>query len=139
MGFFLLITTMKKNEFDPTEPLENSQHEKFCQEIFSGRNKTEAYANAGFKKNCQNAYRLSNREDVKKRLDFLNAIALDDLKISRKDQIIRFLRAYDCAMDDGKWSSAVQAASAINKMLGLDEAEKTESNLIITINGEKPY
>jgi len=49
-------------------PIKNARHERFAQELAKGVSASEAYVNAGYKKNDGNAVRLKGNEKVGARL-----------------------------------------------------------------------
>lgn len=49
--------------------LKNPRHERFAQEIASGKSATQAYAAAGFESHRQNAARLRSNDDIKARVE----------------------------------------------------------------------
>lgn len=71
-----MTETPSLNLFDPSLPLDNEQHERFCLELLAGKNQTRAYqltyrcdyATAG-----ANGCRLLKDARVKARLDWLKA------------------------------------------------------------------
>jgi len=52
-------------------PLKNIRHERFCLELAKGKSQSEAFEIAGYTPNEGNAYRLTQKEAVKKRLSEL--------------------------------------------------------------------
>jgi phage terminase small subunit len=57
--------------------LKNHRREKFCQFIHAGKSQRESYELAGFKASRKNAWSLRQAQDIKRRLDELNRIALE--------------------------------------------------------------
>ena len=55
------------------EPLDNDQHERFCQEYLKDLNKKQSAIRAGFSSTsaCQHGFVVFNRPEVKARIDFL--------------------------------------------------------------------
>lgn len=55
------------------EPLDNDQHERFCQEYLKDLNKKQSAIRAGFSPTsaCQHGFVVFNRPEVKARIDFL--------------------------------------------------------------------
>lgn len=49
-------------------PLRNGHQERFAQLVAEGRSVTDAYCEAGFRENRQNAHRLANEPDVRARI-----------------------------------------------------------------------
>ncbi|MFG1182135.1 terminase small subunit [Xanthobacter versatilis] len=49
-------------------PLRNGRRERFAQLVAEGRTAVEAYTEAGFRENRQNAHRLANDPDVRRRI-----------------------------------------------------------------------
>jgi phage terminase small subunit len=52
-------------------PLKNIRHERFCLELAKGKSQSEAYQIAGYTPNEGNAFRLTQKEVVKRRLEEL--------------------------------------------------------------------
>ncbi|MFG1381261.1 terminase small subunit [Xanthobacter versatilis] len=50
------------------DPLHNGRRERFAQLVAEGRSVTDAYCEAGFRENRQNAHRLANEPDVRARI-----------------------------------------------------------------------
>jgi phage terminase small subunit len=57
--------------------LKNHKHEQFCQAIHQGKSYGEAHKIAGFSGDRRSAWTMRRRSDVVRRLDELNALALD--------------------------------------------------------------
>jgi phage terminase small subunit len=57
--------------------LSNSKHERFAQEVASGKSLSEAYVIAGYAKNDGNAVRLKGNEKVKRRIEEILAVGAE--------------------------------------------------------------
>ena len=57
----------------PSEPLKNSRHERFVLALLEGQSVTAAYEIAGYKPDRKNAARLTQNDDIRRRLNHLKA------------------------------------------------------------------
>lgn len=62
-------------EHDGSQPLKKPQWEKFAQLVAGGMGYEDAYAKVGFKRDHANAKRLSEKPDVRTRIDWLQTQA----------------------------------------------------------------
>lgn len=65
--------TNKNDKFNPSKPLADKRHERFCQEFIVDHNKTRAAKDAGFspKTAASQASRLLKKVNIKKRVEYL--------------------------------------------------------------------
>ena len=75
--------------------LKNHRRELFCQFIHAGKSHRESYELAGFKASRKNAWSLRQAQDIKRRLDELNRIALE----RERAAIARAAEAYAVTTD----------------------------------------
>ncbi|RYL25100.1 terminase small subunit [Acinetobacter piscicola] len=73
------------------EPLDNDQHERFCQEYLKDLNKKQSAIRAGFSPTsaCQHGFVVFNRPEVKARIDFLKSERAKELHIEQVDVLAR--------------------------------------------------
>jgi phage terminase small subunit len=119
--------------------LDNHRHEKFAQEIFSGKNATEAYrAVYGEKKTAEVtsavAARLLGIARVHARLRELQAEAADKNQITVESMIKEFANAAKDAKTDKQHGAVVSALTAVAKLAGfwVDRAENLNGNYAIS-------
>jgi phage terminase small subunit len=119
--------------------LDNHRHEKFAQEIFSGKNATEAYrAVYGEKKTAEVtsavAARLLGIARVHARLRELQAETAEKNQITVESMIKEFANAAKDAKTDKQHGAVVSALTAVAKLAGLwvDRAENLNGNYAIS-------
>jgi len=74
-----------KTDFDPTRPLPNAKQERFCQLVLGGASVPDAFAQAGYKPEPKNAYRLFARSEIKARIEYLKSAAAKQLVVRVAD------------------------------------------------------
>jgi phage terminase small subunit len=119
--------------------LKNGKHEKFVQEVFSGKTATAAYqAVYGEKKServaCAAAARLLAFVSIAARLKELQAEAAAKHQITVESMIEDFAQDAKDAKADKQHGAAVSARTAIAKLAGLwvDRAENINGNYAIS-------
>lgn len=85
-----------------TGPLKNPKHETFCQLRAQGATQEAAYVEAGFKPNRQNAYKLSTKDYIVRRIAELTAPAL-------KKTMLTIEQLYQTFLDQGTYDPSVFA------------------------------
>jgi phage terminase small subunit len=90
--------------------LKNPRHEKFAQAVVEGKSAAEAYADAGFKPQRQNAARLMTNDDVVARIKELQAEGAERTLVSIESLTNELEEARRLAMADEKGASAAVAA-----------------------------
>lgn len=90
--------------------LKNPRHEKFAQAVVEGKSAAEAYADAGFKPQRQNAARLMSNDDVVARVKELQAEGAERTLVSIESLTNELEEARRLAMADEKGASAAVAA-----------------------------
>ena len=90
--------------------LKNPRHEKFAQAVVEGKSAAEAYADAGFKPQRQNAARLMTNDDVVARVKELQAEGAERTLVSIESLTNELEEARRLAMADEKGASAAVAA-----------------------------
>jgi len=104
--------------------LENARHERFAQEVASGRSQSDAYESAGFRSATPaatkaNASRLMSRPEVRERVAELQVAQGRQSEIKRGDMIDMLLADRARAHANRQIAAAVRAAELIGKMLGM--------------------
>ena len=119
--------------------LDNDRHEKFVQEVFSGKTATAAYqAVYGEKKServaCAAAARLLAFVSIAARLKELQAEAAAKRQLTVETMIERFAEAAKDAKNDKQHGAVVSALTAMAKLAGLwvDRAENINGNYAIS-------
>jgi phage terminase small subunit len=98
--------------------LENRRHELFAQGLFQGSSIVQAYADAGFVRNEQNASRLASSDKVKARVAELAARSVASVNLSKEWVIEQLIGVVQDARSQEKPDSA-GANKALN-LLGLE-------------------
>jgi hypothetical protein len=99
--------------------LDNVRHERFAQELATGRSATDSYEFAGFKRDDGHASRLAGQGRIQGRVHELKQEAARMADIRRQD-IIELLRAdHDLARERGQMAAAIRAAELLGKSIGM--------------------
>lgn len=99
--------------------LENTRHEKFALALALGKNKAEAYRDAGYKSNKSAAQRLSTNVNIIARVRELQAMAAARHGISLDEIIAELEQTRQMSMALGQCNAAVFASIGKAKLLGL--------------------
>ena len=105
--------------------LQNQRHESFAQALAQGKTADEAYAQAGYKPNRKNAWRLKTNEDIAARVAELGAKAADKAEWSAADRLLS-LKAIHDAQTSKDPRVAIAAIAEANKMQGSHAPAKSE-------------
>ncbi|RDE07724.1 hypothetical protein [Pelagibacterium lacus] len=117
--------------------LPNPRHESFAQALAKGKTADDAYAQAGYRPNRKNAWRLKTNEDIAARVAELGAKAAEKAEWSAADRLAALKRISDAAEAQDP-RVAVSAISEANKMQGSHApAKHTHSGTIGTIDPTK--
>ncbi len=110
--------------------LKNARHEKFAQELATGKTAAESYVLAGFKPSRKNASRLRANEDISARVAELQGIAARSAVITIESICRELDQANQIAMANGQASAMVSASTLRAKLAGLlkDRVEVTAVN-----------
>ena len=110
--------------------LQNQRHEKFAQELATGKSATEAYCLAGFKPSRQNAARLRTNDDINARVFELQQAAAKSCEISLESVCRELDEAIAVARAKGQAAPLVNAASLRAQLGGLlvEKVELTQSD-----------
>lgn len=107
-------------------PLDNHRHELFAQELAKGVGQTEAYVNAGYKRNPSAATRLADDVKVCERVRELAERGAIRAEITRAELLEMFRSVFINANRDEQYSAAVAAADKLARLAGEYAAEKRE-------------
>ena len=110
--------------------LQNQRHEKFAQELATGKSATEAYCLAGFKPSRQNAARLKTNDDINARVFELQQAAAKSCEISLESVCRELDQAIEVARAKGQAAPLVNAASLRARLGGLlvEKVELTQAD-----------
>jgi hypothetical protein len=116
-------------------PLENSRHERFCQELAKGKSGVDAYVAAGYnggKNALSGAARLLTNANIKARVDAIKAKAAEKCEITVADLVkeLEEARVLAAGAETVQSSAMVAATMGKAKLLGLvtDKAQVTGPN-----------
>jgi len=106
-------------------PLCNSRHEKFAQELATGRSAADAYERAGYKANYGNCIRLKGNERVAARVAELKSVGAAHAEVTIASLVRELDEARIEALRLGQASAAVAATMGKAKITGqiIDRAE----------------
>ena len=109
------------NKGDHSMPtLQNPRHERFAQELATGKTADAAYVLAGYRANRSNAARLSASRDIQKRVAEIQSLGAERAAITVETLIAEAEAARSKAMGEkGGAAAAVAAITAKAKLAGL--------------------
>lgn len=99
--------------------LRNARREAFARAVAAGASATDAYEQAGYKRDNGAACRLAQREDVAARIAELQAIAAEKAAVTIESIAAELEAARAKAMEKDQISAAVQASMGKAKLFGL--------------------
>ena len=100
-------------------PLKNVRHERFVQDLLEGKNATDTYEQAGFKRDDGNAARLKANPKVAERLAELQAEIAAETVVTVQGLINEMESARKTATDLKQLSAAIKAIEGKAKLSGL--------------------
>ena len=101
--------------------LQNPRHERFAQELATGKSADAAYVLAGYRTNRSNAARLSASRDIQKRVAEIQSLGAELAAITVEALIAEAESARSKAMGEkGGAAAAVAAITAKAKLAGLN-------------------
>jgi phage terminase small subunit len=101
-------------------PLQNPRHERFAQELATGKSADAAYVLAGYHENRSNAARLSAKQDIQRRVAEIQSLAAERAAITVETLIAEAEEARTKAMaEKGGAAAAIAAITAKAKLAGL--------------------
>ena len=100
--------------------LRNNRHERFAQELATGKTADAAYVLAGYQENRSNAARLNAAQDIQKRVAEIQSLGAERAAITVETLIAEAESARSKAMSEkGGAAAAVAAITAKAKLAGL--------------------
>jgi len=114
------VADAAKNRIDHVPTLRNPRHERFAQELATGKTADAAYGMAGYRENRSNAARLSANQNIQKRVAEIQAVGAELAAITVETLIAEAEAARSKAMvEKGGAAAAVAAITAKAKLAGL--------------------
>ena len=109
------------NKGDHSPPtVRNPRHERFAQELATGKSADAAYVLAGYRANRSNAARLNANQDIQRRVAEIQSLGAERAAITVETLIAEAEEARSKAMDEkGGAAAAVAAITAKAKLAGL--------------------
>ena len=100
--------------------LQNPRHERFAQELATGKSADAAYVVAGYRSNRSNAARLSANKDIQKRVAEIQSLGAELAAITIETLIAEAEAARSKAMGEkGGAAAAIAAVTTKAKLAGL--------------------
>src|SRR5690242_14103478 len=100
--------------------LRNPRHERFAQELATGKTADAAYVLAGYKENRSNAARLFADRDIQARLAEIQSVGAERAAITVESLIVEAEQARSKAMSEKGGANAAVAAVVVKaKLAGL--------------------
>ena len=100
--------------------LQNPRHERFAQELATGKSADAGYVSAGYRANRSNAARLSANQDIQRRVAEIQSVGAELAAITIETLIAEAEAARNKAMGErGGAAAAVAAITAKAKLAGL--------------------
>ena len=110
--------------------LKNQRRELFAQLLAGGKTATDAYEEAGYKRNDGNSSALAKKEEIKGRVTEINAerwsqeraaaaAAVERTAITRQSLVEKLEATRKAADEAGQYSAAVAATKEIGVLLGI--------------------
>ena len=116
----LSVPDAAKNWIVHVPTLRNPRHERFAQELATGKSADAAYVLAGYRANRSNAARLSGSRDIQKRVAEIQSLAAERAAITVETLIAEAEAARSKAMGEkGGAAAAVAAITAKVKLASL--------------------
>ena len=100
-------------------PLPNTRHEKYAQELATGKSASEAYSCAGYQRHRQNAARLRTNDDIRRRMIELQDAAARSTEITIESLLDEAEEARLLALANKHPSAMVSATMLKAKLSGL--------------------
>jgi hypothetical protein len=118
--------------------LENQRHEKFAQQLATGKSASEAYVLAGYRPSRKNASRLRTNEGVVARVAELQAVAVRSTAITIESICPELDEANAVAREKGQAAAMVSASTLRAKLAGLltDRVQVETSNGGMTLDDD---
>src|ERR1700722_8881943 len=119
-------------------PLRNTRHERFAQELATGKSADEAYRSAGYKPDRAHASRLAANGNIRGRVTELQHVAAAEVEITLESLIKEAAAIQELATKAGQYSAAISALIAKAKLAGLwiERGEQKYTNVNFTVSDE---
>ena len=115
--------------------LSNPKHERFAQELATGKSTTEAMKIAGLK-DPRNSTRLTKNDDIAARVRELQGQAAARTEITIASLTEMYLRQYEAADRAGQPGPAIRATDSLAKLHGFFIDRQQTSNVVYSISDE---
>ena len=120
MQALLTVADAAKNWIVHVPTLRNPRHERFAQELATGKTSDAAYVLAGYQENRSNAARLNARQNIQRRVAEIQSMGAKLAAITIETLIAEAESARSKAMSEkGGANAAVAAITAKAKLAGL--------------------
>ena len=121
-------------------PLRNTRHERFAQELATGKSADEAYQNAGYKPDRAHASRLAANGNIRARVTELQNAAADGAGVTLDGLIREAAGIQQSAFDARQYSAAIAALTAKAKLAGfwIDRGEHNNTNVNYAVSDQPP-
>jgi phage terminase small subunit len=114
--------------------LQNPRHERFAQELATGKSADAAYALVGYRANRSNAARLSANQDIERRVAEIQSVGAELAAITVETLIAEAEAARSKAMTEkGGAAAAIAAITAKAKLAVTDRSRTIDGRRAITI------
>jgi phage terminase small subunit len=119
-------------------PLRNTRHERFAQELATGKSADEAYRSAGYKPDRAHASRLAANGNIRGRVTELQHVAAAEVEITLESLIKEAAAIQELATKAGQYSAAISALIAKAKLAGrwIERGEQKNTNVNFTVSDE---
>lgn len=115
--------------------LSNARHERFAQNLAKGMTGDEAYQQAGYNPNRNNASRLKANENIQQRVRELQDVGAQRAEMTFEGHLRKLEELRDAAADSGQHSAAIQAEQLRGKANGY-YVERHEVEQHTTVSSE---
>jgi hypothetical protein len=120
--------------------LSNARHERFAQEIASGKTCLQAYESAGYKPDDGNASKLAARREIQVRIQEITGNGAARAEVTLAGLIAEAAGIQAAATRADQHSAAVAALTAKAKLAGLwiERGEHNNTNVNYAVSDEPP-
>ena len=120
------------------DPLLNSKHERFAQELAEGKSMNEAYEAAGYKPSRPRASRLATNGNIRGRMAELQNAAAVKAEMTLESLIEEAAVIQERATKAGQYSAAIGALVAKAKLAGrwMERAEQRNTNVNYVVSDQ---
>lgn len=118
-------------------PLENQRHERFAQELASGKSADQAYMDAGYEENRGNASRLKANENVTTRVRELQDMAAEKVAIDRAWVLERLMKNARICMGEETITIKVKKRGSTEVLeIEINDRDAREANNALELLGK---